>query len=281
MGETKHQTSNTKYIDRTFHEVIHEFTPWINQGDLDHLLMDGTRPPDGVFRELDISKFKVVNAGKFSISNCRVIFPAGGHLKLKSMITFDVKGDISGCCFIFFKVPATGTKLVWSVLGEGHSSASFSNRRMNLYARMSRKNGRIAIGEAVFIGGARIAANDTTVKIGACGLWSDGILLQGTDSHGIVDLSSMEIINSGSHHITLQKRVWLGRSATVSKNVTIGEGSIVATGAVVSKDVPPACAVGGAPAKVIRQGVSWTHKQDFISEFDRREMLRLRSRLSL
>lgn len=46
--------------------------------------------------------------------------------------------------------------------------------------------------------------------------------------------------------------VWLGSHVTVLPGVRIGSGSIVATGAVVSKDVPPNTLVAGVPAKFIR-----------------------------
>ena len=46
--------------------------------------------------------------------------------------------------------------------------------------------------------------------------------------------------------------VWFGNRVTVVGNVTIGEGAIIAAGAVVTKDVPPLSIVGGNPAKVIK-----------------------------
>ncbi|MGB0387485.1 MAG: acyltransferase [Ardenticatenaceae bacterium] len=46
---------------------------------------------------------------------------------------------------------------------------------------------------------------------------------------------------------------WVGARAIILPGVTIGEGSVVAAGAVVTKDVPPHTVVGGIPAKVIRQ----------------------------
>lgn len=52
--------------------------------------------------------------------------------------------------------------------------------------------------------------------------------------------------------ITIEMNVWIGAAATVLPGVTIGAGSVVAAGAVVSRDVPPATLVAGVPATVIR-----------------------------
>ena len=46
--------------------------------------------------------------------------------------------------------------------------------------------------------------------------------------------------------------VWLGYGATIMPGLTIGHGAIVATKAVVTKDVPPYAIVGGNPARVLR-----------------------------
>lgn len=52
--------------------------------------------------------------------------------------------------------------------------------------------------------------------------------------------------------ITIQRNAWIGANATILPGVTIGENSVVAAGAVVSKDVPPNTVVAGVPAKVIK-----------------------------
>ena len=52
--------------------------------------------------------------------------------------------------------------------------------------------------------------------------------------------------------IVIKRNVWIGAAATILPGVTIGENSVVAAGAVVSKDVPANTVVGGIPAKIIK-----------------------------
>lgn len=52
--------------------------------------------------------------------------------------------------------------------------------------------------------------------------------------------------------VKIENDVWIGANVVILEGVTIGNGAIVAAGAVVSKDVPPYAIVGGVPAKVIR-----------------------------
>lgn len=53
--------------------------------------------------------------------------------------------------------------------------------------------------------------------------------------------------------IVIERNVWIGSHATILPGVTIGEGSVVAAGAVVTKDVLPFTIVAGIPARPIRK----------------------------
>jgi acetyltransferase-like isoleucine patch superfamily enzyme len=55
-----------------------------------------------------------------------------------------------------------------------------------------------------------------------------------------------------SQPIIIKKGAWIGAGATILPGVTVGENSIVAAGAVVSKDVADNVIVGGIPAKIIK-----------------------------
>jgi acetyltransferase-like isoleucine patch superfamily enzyme len=52
--------------------------------------------------------------------------------------------------------------------------------------------------------------------------------------------------------IAIERNVWIAAGATIIGGVTVGENSVVAAGAVVTRDVPPNTLVGGNPARVIR-----------------------------
>jgi acetyltransferase-like isoleucine patch superfamily enzyme len=52
--------------------------------------------------------------------------------------------------------------------------------------------------------------------------------------------------------IHIKRNAWIGAAATILPGVTIGENSVVAAGAVVSKDVPANTIVGGVPAKFLK-----------------------------
>ena len=71
-------------------------------------------------------------------------------------------------------------------------------------------------------------------------------------SHGIWADKSWD--NKGD--IKIGNDVWIGYDAIIMAGVTIGDGAIIATRTVVTKDVPPYTIVGGVPAKIIRKRFS-------------------------
>lgn len=52
--------------------------------------------------------------------------------------------------------------------------------------------------------------------------------------------------------VTIEENVWVASHALILPGVTIGEGAVIAAGAVVTKDVPPYAVVGGNPARVLK-----------------------------
>ena len=56
-----------------------------------------------------------------------------------------------------------------------------------------------------------------------------------------------------AHHVSIGNDVWIGHGAIVLAGRSIGDGAVIAGGAVVTKDVAPYTIVGGNPARPIRQ----------------------------
>lgn len=55
-----------------------------------------------------------------------------------------------------------------------------------------------------------------------------------------------------SKPVRVGNNVWIGYGACILRGVTVGDGAVIGTNAVVTKDVPPGAIVGGIPAKVLR-----------------------------
>lgn len=68
-------------------------------------------------------------------------------------------------------------------------------------------------------------------------------------------------------NIIIDDDVWIGHGATILSGVHIGQGAIVAAGAVVTKDIPPYSIVGGIPANVIKYRFS-EEVIDYLLELD-------------
>lgn len=77
------------------------------------------------------------------------------------------------------------------------------------------------------------------------------------NSHGETDYDSLLLPPKGRKITTkgpviIGRNVWIGDKATVLPGVAIGDGAVIAAGAVVTKDVPAYSVVGGNPARLLR-----------------------------
>ena len=68
----------------------------------------------------------------------------------------------------------------------------------------------------------------------------------------MVNVSDDEKVPENDLPVVIEDDVWIGANSTILKGVTIGEGSVVAAGSVVTKNVPAYTIVGGVPAKIIK-----------------------------
>jgi acetyltransferase-like isoleucine patch superfamily enzyme len=121
----------------------------------------------------------------------------------------------------------------------------------------------IVVGDYSFIG-----TNCTIypkVRIGTYCLMAPDVKIVGADHK--YDLVGMPICFSGREPLpetVIGDDVWIGTSAIILAGVTIGDGAIIAAGAVVTRDVPPFLIVGGNPAKPIKRRFPEGHHEAHI-----------------
>lgn len=112
-------------------------------------------------------------------------------------------------------------------------------------------NAKLELGSGYFNGFVQIVC-DENIKIGNNVAIARDVIIRDTDAHEILD---------GKHKKTkpviIGNHVWIGTRAIIMKGVTIGDGSIVAAGAIVTKDVPANSIVAGVPAKIIKENIKW------------------------
>ncbi|MBV8068871.1 MAG: acyltransferase [Acidobacteriaceae bacterium] len=125
---------------------------------------------------------------------------------------------------------------------------------------------RLSSNEETFFWGARSTSNGASVvmqgdrgnvAVGEDCMFATDVTIRNSDLHGMIDMETGHWLNPPGH-VHLEPHVWLGQGAKILKNATVGYGSIVAAGAVVTGDLPRFSAAGGIPARVIRRNVSST-----------------------
>jgi len=123
---------------------------------------------------------------------------------------------------------------------------------------------KIEIANNVFIGGGTTLDCVISILIESDVLISYGCLITDSDNHSVSysirkkDL--MDWRDGGKHDwettnsspVIIKKGVWIGARSIVLKGVTIGEGAVIGSGSVVTKDIPPYTINAGNPARVIR-----------------------------
>jgi acetyltransferase-like isoleucine patch superfamily enzyme len=108
--------------------------------------------------------------------------------------------------------------------------------------------------------GSRIFMHESgKIIIGKDCMFSGDILIDVSDVHSVIDLKSGKRINPPAN-IVIGNHVWLCYGCTLLKGITIGDNAIVAAKSLVSKDVPANTMVGGIPAKIIKENVTWDRR---------------------
>ena len=107
----------------------------------------------------------------------------------------------------------------------------------------------ITVGRAVFIGYQCMFTGHGAIDIADQVMIANKVNLV-TAGHPVEVANRRAYITA--EPITIERNVWIGTAATILAGVRVGADAVVAAGAVVTHDVPPATLVAGVPAKVIR-----------------------------
>ena len=122
---------------------------------------------------------------------------------------------------------------------------------------LSCKNGSITVGKDVGLNAQTIIQSTTgnAVTIGDNCVIGQRCLVIGGGNYDISNRNDLirtsPIVDDGG--VTVENNVWLGANVSVLGGVTVGQGSVAGTGAVVSRSVPSFSVCLGVPAKVVRE----------------------------
>jgi acetyltransferase-like isoleucine patch superfamily enzyme len=112
--------------------------------------------------------------------------------------------------------------------------------------------GSIRIARRVWLGPYVVIYGQGSVEVGEQTLVSMHCTIL-SSNHGVPPLG--KLIRETADELLptkIGRDVWIGANAVILGGVTIGEGAVVAAGAVVNRDVEPGAVVAGVPARAIR-----------------------------
>jgi len=125
--------------------------------------------------------------------------------------------------------------------------------------------GRAAFGERVYLGDGAVVSARRMVEIGDSTLIAHGGQVFDNDTHpldpaereahfrSILKIGPRREFDIPTAAVCIGRRCWLGFSAAVMKGVTLGDGCIVAAGAVVTASAPEGATLAGNPARAVRR----------------------------
>jgi acetyltransferase-like isoleucine patch superfamily enzyme len=125
--------------------------------------------------------------------------------------------------------------------------------------------GHLRIGSFVYVGDGVIVSAQQEVEIGEATLIAHGVMVFDNDSHPL-NASAREVqfrhmlgvrdrsapVEVASAPVRIGRRCWIGMNSLVMKGVTIGDNTVVASGSVVTADLPAGMVAAGNPARVVR-----------------------------
>lgn len=146
----------------------------------------------------------------------------------------------------------TGVRIRKTTYNKSHLNIILKKRSRLMSYTIIQGSGKFILGENSFIGSFSVIGCNEYISIGKNCMIAQSVSIRDTDHN----FESLEIpmIEQGikTGRVIIEDNVWIGYGAVITKDVKIGEGSIIAANAVVTKDVPKNAIVGGVPAKIIK-----------------------------
>lgn len=110
----------------------------------------------------------------------------------------------------------------------------------------------LEIGDHSYVGYQVTITVGARVSIGRHVLIANRVLVAGDDGHPADPVARRTQPGRGTGTVVIEDDVWICDAAVILKGVTVGAGSIIGAGAVVTEDVPPRSLLAGNPARVVR-----------------------------
>ncbi|MBB6189841.1 acetyltransferase-like isoleucine patch superfamily enzyme [Sphingobium wenxiniae] len=230
-----------------------------------------TELPKDTYECVPISDLSTDNPKGHDLTDSVIWYPKGA-LDMVRRVRIQVLRHSPRCTIYFLR---TAPSMILKLNGPGHSVLNLSRNKLAMKIRMTGGDGdafrgcKVIIGEGAFAGGVEAVLLNTDLLIKKQSLWSDGILIQGSNQHGIVNRATMELVNYGRNRIILEPHVWIGRRAVLTSGAHIGAGSVVGTAAVATKSYPASCIIAGNPGRIVKRNMTWANALTNVSNVER------------
>ncbi len=171
----------------------------------------------------------------------------------KSKVLIDKSAEVNIKDGFFFNTPWSGRQNQPASLSLGKNSElnigyfrTYSGTHISVAP-----NAKLSLGSGFLNNNSKINCFNE-ITIGEDVKISEDVIIRDSDNHTVIrkGYKMSAPIHIGNH-------VWVGVRAIILKGVTIGDGAIIAAGSVVTRDVPANTLVGGVPAKIIKDNISW------------------------
>jgi len=175
---------------------------------------------------------------------------------------FDISGDYNE---VVIMDSASFTNVKFYIRGNNNRIVIANNVRFNRGGELwiEDENCEITIGLNSTFEEVHIAVTEphSKVTIGEDCMFANDIDIRTGDSHSIIDVQTNSRINY-AQNIAIDNHVWVAAHVSILKGVTLSSNSVVATRSVVTKKFDNGnILIGGSPAKVLKENITWDRKR--------------------